>query len=65
MRTKIQNEFKVKFSDKDRNKGVDILALCLIKELGRNKNIPEELVRAVESQDVLHLGFVNIELTRL
>ena len=52
MRTKIQNEFKVKFSDKDRNKGVDILALCLIKELGRNKNIPEELV-------------VNIELTRL
>lgn len=48
MRTKIQNEFKVKFSDKDRNKGVDILALCLIKELGRNKNIPEELVRAVE-----------------
>lgn len=48
MRTKIQNEFKVKFSDKDRNKGVDILALCLIKELGRNKNISEELVRAVE-----------------
>ena len=40
MRTKIQNEFKVKFNDKDRNKGVDILALCLIKELGRNKNIP-------------------------
>ena len=29
MRTKIQNEFKVKFNDKDRNKGVDILALCL------------------------------------
>ena len=48
MRTKIQNEFKVKFNDKDRNKGVDILALCLIKELGRDKNIPEELVRAVE-----------------
>lgn len=48
MRTKIQNEFKVKFSDKDRNKGVDILALCLIKELGRNKNISEELVRVVE-----------------
>lgn len=48
MRTKIQNEFKVKFSDKDRNKGLDILALCLIKELGRNKNIPEELVRAVK-----------------
>ena len=48
MRTKVQNEFKVKFSDKDRNKGVDILALCLIKELGRNKNIPEKLVRAVK-----------------
>ena len=48
MRTKIQNEFKVKLNDKDRNKGVDILALCLIKELGRDKNIPEELVRAVE-----------------
>ena len=48
MRTKIQNEFKVKFNDKDRNKGVDIHALCLIKELGRDKNIPEELVRAVE-----------------
>ena len=42
------SEFKVKFNDKDRNKGVDILALCLIKELGRDKNIPEELVRAVE-----------------
>ena len=28
MRTKIQNEFKVKFSDKDRNKGVDII-VCL------------------------------------
>ena len=26
MRTKIQNEFKVKFNDKDRNKGVDIHA---------------------------------------
>ena len=24
------------------------MALCLIKELGRDKNIPEELVRAVE-----------------
>lgn len=48
MKTKIQNEFEVKFSDKNRNKAVDVLALCLIKELGKDKNIPEELVRAVE-----------------
>ena len=39
MRTKIQNEFKVKFNDKDRNKGVDILALCLIKELDMMREI--------------------------
>ena len=48
MRTKIQKEFKVKINDMDRNKGGDILAVCLIKKLGRDKNIPEELVRAVE-----------------
>ena len=33
MRTKIQNEFKVKFNDKDRNKGVDIIALVRAVEI--------------------------------